>query len=549
MGASSRLGSARSAYGERSWANANDSFAAADEATSLEAQDLERLAISAYMVGLDEEFVGGLERAHGLHLNAGETLPAARCAFWTGINLMTQGEVDRAGGWFGRARRLVESADEDCVEDGYLILPRVLQHEAEGEWGAAADAAAEAASIGERFGDPDLLALAMHEQGFATIKRGQAREGLELLDEAMVAVSAGELSPLVTGLVYCSAIAYCQQLHQLRRAQQWTMALTRWCEEQPEMVAYSGQCLVHQAEIMQLRGAWSDALEQARLAGRRFAQGARQTGADEREGAAHYREAEIQRLRGDLDAAEAEYRLASRSGYEPQPGLALLRLAQSDATAAGASIRRALDETENPLRRAKLLPAQIEVMLAAGDTAAAAGACQELERVADGQCSDALLAVAAQARGATQLAAGNAREALVALRPAATTWQDLEAPYERARVRELIGLACRALGDHDTAEMELEGAGEAFEQLGAKVDLARIHSLALRDSGEEAAGLTPRELEVLRSICVGNTNKAIAAELVVSDRTVDRHVSNIFAKLGVSSRAAATAYAYEHDLL
>jgi DNA-binding CsgD family transcriptional regulator len=315
------------------------------------------------------------------------------------------------------------------------------------------------------------------------------------------------------------------------------------------MVAYTGLCLVHRAEIMQVHGAWRDALKEAQLARERFAHGMRQAAGAHREGAAFYRQGEVHRLRGEFTAAEEAYRNASRCGWEPQPGLALLRLAQGDNDAAAGAIRRVLGETTEPLKRARLLLAYVEIMLAVGDTQEARSAWGELERISASYGSGMLGAMVAHARGAVDLAEGDARASLVTLRHAWQAWQELEAPYEAARVRVLIGLTCRALGDDESATLELAAARDVFEQLGAAPDLAGVDSLVGRAAFVDTHGLTPRELEVLRRVATGETNKAIAAELVLSERTVDRHVSNIFSKLDVSSRAAATAYAYEHQLV
>lgn len=273
--------------------------------------------------------------------------------------------MGHAGGWFARAQRLVDGHGHECVEQGYLQLPLALRQEAAGDYDTARTIAARAAQIGERFGDADLLALAFQEQGRAMLKLGHVEEGLGLLDEAMVAVTAGETSPIVTGLVYCSVIDGCQEAHELSRAQEWTAALTRWCEQQPELVPYTGQCLVHRAEILHLRGQWADALQEARQAGRRFAQRIELN----RAGAAQasYREGEVRRLRGELAAAQEAYREASWHGWEPQPGLALLRLAQGRVDRGAAAIRRTLAEVTAPLERARLLPAQVEILLATGD--------------------------------------------------------------------------------------------------------------------------------------------------------------------------------------
>lgn len=546
MNAIDELERGRESYARRAWRDAYEGLSRADRASSLEADDLELLATSAYMLGRDDDYLSALERVHPAHLRTGETLRAVRCAFWIGINLLLRGEMSRATGWFARAQRLLEREKRDCVEQGYLLIPVLLQAVGAGDWEAASATAGDAAKVAERFGDSDLLAMAGHELGHALIRQGRVEDGLRLLDEAMVAATAGELSPIVTGLVYCSVIAYCQDLYELRRAREWTDALTQWCGQQPDMVAHTGVCLVHRAEILELQGAWRDAQEEARRARERCAQGMVNQAAV---GQAIYLQGELHRLQGELAAAEEAYREASRYGCEPQPGLALLRLAQGNGEAAAAAIRRVVGETSDLLKRARLLRGYVEVMLAAGDVEEAHGACRELEDISAGHGGVVLGAMSAGARGAVALAQGDARAALVALRDAWQVWQELEAPYEAARVRVLVGLACRELGDEDSAAMELEAARGVFEQLGAAPDLAGVDSLVPSPAPDEAHGLTPRELQVLRLVATGETNRAIAAELVLSERTVDRHVSNILTKLGVSSRAAATAFAYEHQLV
>jgi DNA-binding CsgD family transcriptional regulator len=361
----------------------------------------------------------------------------------------------------------------------------------------------------------------------------------------MVAVLAGELSPVVTGIIYCSVIEGCREVYELRRAREWTAALTRWCDEQPQMVSFTGRCLVHRAEIMELQGSWSDALEEARLAGERLAQVMNRAGTGE----AFYRQGEIHRLCGERAPAEEAYREASRCGWEPQPGLALLRLVHGDRDAAVKSIRRVAGETTEPLRRAGLLPAYVEIMLAVGDLEEARNACRELEEITEGYRSGMLDAMVAQARGAVALADGDAWAALAALRDACRAWQELGAPYEAARARVLVGLACRQLGDEDAGEMEVDAARRVFRELGAGPDLSRAEELWRAAAPGAAGGLTAREVEVLRLVATGRTNRAIAADLVISEKTVARHLSNIFTKLGVSSRSAATAYAYEHGLV
>ena len=533
----------RVSYAQRAWLDAYESLSQADADDLLEPEDLELLARSAYMLGRDDDYIRGLERAHHGHLDAGDVPGAARCAWWIGHNLLFRGETARANGWFGRGDRLLDQEGRDCVERGYLLIPVGLQA---GDARTAYETWTEAAAIGEHYDDPDLVTMARMGQGHTLVREGRTDEGFRLVDETMVAVTTGELSPIVAGIVYCNTIKFCQDAHDVRRAREWTTALTEWCDRQPDMVAHTGVCLVHRAEVMQLHGAWRAALEEVQQAGDRLRQGVlNQRSA----GSAHYRAGEIQRLQGNFTAAEEAYRASSRLGFEPQPGLALLRLAQGKRAAAAAAIRRVADETTAPLKRAELLPALVEITLAVGDLEEARRAYDELDAISESHASDLLRGLAEQAGGAVVLAEGDARAALSSLRNALSTWHDLEVPYEAARTRVLVGIACRRLGDDDAAAFELEAARTAFEELGASPDLTRLGSLKSSAPSKGAHGLSRRELEVLRHVAGGKTNKEIATELVLSERTIERHVSNIFAKLGVPTRAAATAFAYEHQLL
>jgi DNA-binding NarL/FixJ family response regulator len=498
------------------------------------------------MVGNDDDYVVGLERAHDVHLTAGDIPRAARCAFWIGHNALFRGQTAHATAWFGRAQRLIEGDARDCVELGYLLIPVWLEQMRSGDYDGGFETAAQAAEIGERFGDTDLAWLARDDQARALAKQGRLKEALSLVDDILVVAVAGELSPIVTGIVYCNTIAFCRDVYELRHARDWTETLTRWCERQPEMVAHNGLCLVHRAEIMELQGAWDEALDEARQAAERFTRGVLNELAC---GAALYRQGEIHRLRGEFAAAEEAYKRASRCGYEPQPGLALLRLAEGKAWAAAAAIRRVVGETTVPLLRARLLPAYIEIMLTVRDADEARAASRELDDIAAGHGAEALAAIAAQVRGSVALSDGDAVAALAALRAALTVWQGLAARYEIARTRLSIGLACRELHDEDTAVLELEAARETFSRLGARPDLAGVDALLRRASSPGVYGLTERELEVLRLAAAGRSNREIAAALVISEHTVARHMQNIFNKLGVSSRTAAGAFAVAHQLV
>ena len=535
------LDGGRAAFERQAWGDAYAQLSAADKEAPLELDDLERLAMAAYLVGRDEESTDIWARAHHECVRVGDPVGAARCALRQGTGLLLMGETARGGGWLARAQRIIEEGDLDCVERGWLLVPAAIQcfdddpTTAHATFGRAAD-------IGARFGDADLVAMARNGQGWALIRLGQTAAGVTLLDEAMVAATAGEVSPFVAGGVYCAAIEACQEIFDLRRAGEWTAALTRWCDSQPDLVPYRGQCLAYRAEIMRINGDWSDAMEEVQRARERL------TG-HPAVGMVLYQQGELHRLRGDFAEAEEAYRQANQWGHSPQPGLAQLRLAQGDVAAAAAAIRRVMDETQGPVARSRVQAACVEIGLAVDDVGAVRAAADELSHIAADLDAPLLRAAAASATGAVLLAEGGPQAACDTLRRAWTAWRELDAPYEAARVRVMVGLACRALGDEDTAGMEFDAARAAFEQLGAAPDLARVDSLSRRAPSGAPHGLTPRELQVLRLVTAGRTNKAIAAQLVLSERTVDRHVGNIFTKLGVSSRAAATAYAYEHRLV
>lgn len=545
MTADETLDRARDAYGRQAWSEAFAQLSAVDRDAALEPEDLERLATTAFLLGRDGESADVWARAHQGFLARGSVERAVRCAFYLASSLLGRGELARGGGWVARARRLLDDARLDCVEQGYLLVPAGFQCVVEADYPRAATTFAEAARQGARFGEPDLLALARHGQGRSLIRMGRTDDGLALLDEAMVAVDAGELSPIVVGEVYCGVLAGCLEAFDLRRAREWTAQMSRWCDSQPDLAAFTGQCLVRRSEILQLNGAWTEARDAAVRARERCLHGPDQAAI----GTAWYQQAELHRLRGEAEEAEESYRQASRCGRKPQPGLAQLRLAQGQVAAAATAIRLAMEEAAEPRTRARLLPAYVEIVVAAGEVGAARSASDELAKMAVELDAPLLRALASQSRGAVLLAEGQAQAALADLRLAWRAWQEIDAPYETARVRVLVGVAYRALGDEDAAEMELDAARRVFRELGANPDLARLEALFRRPQPGSAAGLSGRELQVLRLVAAGRSNRAIAEQLFISERTVERHVSNIFLKIDVSSRAAATAYAYEHRLV
>jgi DNA-binding CsgD family transcriptional regulator/tetratricopeptide (TPR) repeat protein len=535
----------REAYDHRAWAQAYAQLLAADAIEPLELADLERLAMAAELIGRYEDSSDALARSHQEGLRVGDLSGAARAAFWLGFGLIHRGEFARGGGWVARAAGLIADEQLDCVEQGYVLLPGAIRALDEGQSNEGLASFEEVSRIAARFGDLDLATLGRLGRGTAHIALGEIERGVVLLDEAMVAVTADEVSPIVVGIVYCATIEACQGIFDLRRAQEWTAALTRWCESQPELQPFRGRCLLYQAELMQFHGDWQDAIAQTRIAYDQLSRPPPEPAVAE----AHYQQGELHRLRGEFAAAEEAYREASQQGRQPEPGRALLRLAQGQAVPALAVIRRAVNETQDRLARARLLDPMVEIALAAGDLDAAREAASELTGVAESSRAPLVRAMATRAEGAVALADGDANAAIGMLRGAWSQWRALEAPYEAARVRVLIGEACRALGDEDTAAMEFDAARAVFHELGAAPALARLDAMAGGRGGVGGPdGLTTRELEVLRLVAAGLTNRAIATELVISEKTVARHMSNIFTKLDLSSRSAATAYAYEHGI-
>ena len=528
------LGEARTAYVERAWQRAYDAFAAAEAERPLDAEDYHRFAVCAHLLALLPEYFAIRERAYKSLLERGDPLAAAEAALWIGVQKTVQGEVAEGGGWIARAARIVAEDGTDSKAAAFLNVARAVDVAMGGDPERAARITEECLEAARRHGSDEYAALSLHQQGLFLLAAGRTDEGLACLDEAMLGVASGECSALVEGIIYCNVIEACWSIYELTRALQWTAAMTQWVAAQPELCNFTSECKVRRAELKQLNGRWSEAFDELDA----VSGGHREVWAAGR--AASVR-GNLDRLLGRFDAAEEQFSLASRLGEDPQPGLARLRLARGSVQAAAAMVRRSLAETRQPGKRIQVLAAATEILLAVGETEAAGAAADELRDIAAVNRSPMVVALGQHAQASVCLARGAHAEALPLLRDALGTWVRSRAPYEEARTRALLADACRALGDRESADREVDAARSIFEELGAMPDLARL-------TGSDEL-LSPRELEVLRLVATGATNRAIAETLVLSERTVDRHVSNIFGKLGVSSRAAATAYAFDRQLV
>lgn len=534
----------RESFRTQAWRAAFSQLSAANSEAPLEADDLVLVAQAALLIGNEADGSDFLARAHQAFTDRGDVQLAARCAFWLGFTLLLSGESSKAGGWLSRASRLLEG-EPDCVEKGYLLLSTGYRAVHSGDTATAQLAFVGATAIGVRFGDKDLETLGLQGQGRTLIRQGEITQGVALLDEAMVAVTAGEVSPLNAGGVYCSVLEACGEIFDMKRAQEWTSELEKWCASQPDLVPYRGHCLVRRAELLQLRGEWPAALESAERAKEWFSRPVPKPAVGE----AFYQVAEVHRLRGNLVESDKAYRQASQWYQTNGPGLAQLRLAQGQVEAANASIRRLAEEVQQPGSRARVLDAYVEIVLAAGDLAAARAAANELASIAARHDIPFLRALSYRATGAVLVAEGNARQALEELRRSLAIWCELQAPYEASRVRLLMALAYRKLGDEENALLEFNEVRQALQRLGATAEVSRIEALLVNDPTRGTGPLTQREVQVLRLVASGMTNREIADKLFISEKTVARHLSNIFTKLDLSSRTAATAYAYDHKLV
>jgi ATP/maltotriose-dependent transcriptional regulator MalT len=530
----------RRAAASGDWARAHEELSSVDPA-ALEPADLETLADAAWWIFDERGAIQARQRAYAGYSAAGDDARAGAVAARLAIDHFSRGNPSVGGGWLAKAHRHLDGQPE-CFEHGMLWTMEATVRRHGGDLDGSIELAQRAAALARRLHEGGGLAMAIHTEGMAQIAAGQVQQGLTLLDEAMASVLAGELDPFLTGVVYCNVIGACLEIADLRRASEWSEAARDWCDSLSADSPFHSLCRVNRAQVARLAGAWPEAEAEASLA------------ADEMErsdageiGSAWSELGEIRRRRGDLEGSAAAFERARAHGVDPQPGRALLALARGKQQEAATALRSARDGSPSVPERVRLLAASVDVAIACGDLVEANACAVELRAATAELATPSLRAMADHADGAVSLAEGDPEAALSPLRRACAAWADLHFPYEHARSRHLLGTAMRASGDEEGGEAELRAAGAAFERLGARLDVAAVDAL-LRPDGALPAGLTAREGEVLRLVASGKTNRDIAVELVLSEHTVGRHLQNIYAKIGVSSRAAATAFVFEHGL-
>jgi DNA-binding CsgD family transcriptional regulator len=509
----------------------------------LSTEHLELLAEAAFWQGRPREAISARQKAYAKYRDTGDVTRAARTAWQLFHHYFDLDETPAARGWLQRAHRHAETIP-DQVEVGYVALADAEWATYQGELDRALEYAVQATEAGRRFAERDLEGLGLASQGRVLVTRGDITAGLDRMDEALVAVLSDELGRFATGWVYCLLLYTCHELGDVRRAAEWTNLAVQWCERHGQQSWYPGLCRLHQCEVQSWRGEWTVAEAQALRAAEELTPFGDYLVAE-----GHYVVAEIRRRRGDYEAADEAFRRAHQLGRDPQPGLALLYLARGDAEGAAVALRLAVASgAVMPLRQGQLLAAHVRAELERGELDDAAASADRLGQLAEQTGSRLLQAMARAASGAVLLRRGEAHRALAVLKQACTISRELSCPYETAETRVLVGLAARQLDDEATATLEFEAARATFTTLGAAPDVARVNALVATES-RLPSDLTLREAEVLRLVAVGKSNREIAAELFISEHTVARHLSNIFRKIGVTSRSAATSFAHEHDLI
>jgi ATP/maltotriose-dependent transcriptional regulator MalT len=539
--AAAALEQARQAYVRQRWTDAHAGFASVAATSELTLDDLAAFADAAWWLGRTDESLALSEQRYRRCLQADRAPAAARLAVEIGFLWLIRGEQQIGSGWISRARRLLAEAPE-CPEQGYLRSLEAHEALATGRFDDARTIAQDMQALATRHDDPTLGAIGLVLEGVASVRSGEITRGLALCDEAMLPVHAGDVVPTWAGNLYCQVMALCFELADLERARAWTEATERWCDQFSNAAMFTGICRVHRAQLLHLEGDWDRAEARAAQACRDLADMNVEVAA-----AGQYEIGELRRVRGDDTGAEQAFTRAHDLGRDPQPGMALLRLAQGDAAAARAALSAALAGVDQPLARVPLLTALLDVADALDDPELARAAACELGGIATTFATPGIHARAATASGVAHLLAGEPDRALVHLRTSCRGWRELRCRYELARTQVRLGRALDAVGDIEAAVREREHAAAAFRELGARRDLAALDRVT--GSRPTFGGLTDREAQVLGLVADGASNAAIADRLTISERTVERHLSNIFLKLDVSSRTQAARLAFEHGLV
>ncbi len=532
------LHDARAAYARRDWASARALYDGCDE---LDVADLAALADACWWLGEVDEYVDHADRVHRQHLAAGRSPRAGLTALEIGFMEFLRGRDDAGQGWLARARRLLEK-EPAAPEHGYLLAVEADWAIEAGDEERAEELIGAVLDLADRHDEATLHAQGLFAAGVLAIRRGRMEEAWQRLDEAMLPVQEGRVLPEWTGNLYCRMMQLCHELGDLRRAQRWTEITERWHPDYAPAVIFRGICRVHRVQLLQVHGEWERAEQEARQATTELAELDVAVVAE-----ADYRLGELHRLQGALDEAEDDYRRAHRNGRDPLPGLALVHLRRGRGQVAMSVLDAALASATTPQERAPLLAARVEVALARDDPGLAERLVAELAELARSHDSPCWRADAQRWEGAVLLARDRPAAAVPVLREARRLWQQVDAPYDVARVRLDLAAALEALGDRDSARREQDAAVETLEQLGARQDLARVR--ARRPADRDPDGLSPRELEIVAAIAAGETNRAAAERLHISERTVARHLANIYLKADVSSRTAAVAWARDRGLL
>ncbi len=493
--ATAPLTAARDAMAAHAWEEARTQFLAAEGGAQLEPADLELLAAANFWTARPEDELDALERAYAQYARDDQKASAASVALRLFESTLRRLAIPVAMGWLARAERLLADAPPSAV-NAWSAMIRAFGAMIAGDLQGAVDAADTAIELARRYGDRDAEAMALNVKGHSLVKTGAVAEGLALVDESTSAAVAGELEPWATANVYCGTMDVCRELSDWERAGNWTEVADREMRRQ-QISGFPGVCRVHRAQVKRVRGDWPGAEEEALTACDELARYNMLYDL----GWANYELGEVRRQMGDYAGAETAYQKAHEYGRDPEPGLALLRLATDDLAGASAAIHRALqvsdspiqntgDDPGEPLGRSHLLPAQVRISLAAKDLGTAESAAAELEAIADRFGSTAIRASAASARGAVLLANGDIPLATDALIRGRHLWQVVGAPFEVAKVREDLAAAYRSAGQDTDALMELEAARSAYERLGAAPDLQKIEGELQRQlpAGRSASG-------------------------------------------------------------